>query len=413
MNDTKMHPAMPNAETVLQELAKAKSAEDFFGKDGIFAKLFAKTLEQMLEAEVTEHLGYDKYSKNGYNTGNSRNGKYRRKLRSSQGETEIEVPRDRRSEFEPKILHKYQTSTSELEDKIVSMYAKGMTTRDITDTLYETYGMEVSASLISRITEKVMPLVEEWQARPLEDIYPIIFLDCIHVKLRRDGRIQNTAVYIALAVNTDGKKEVLGHWVGDGGEGSNFWLSVITDLQNRGVKDVLIACVDGLKGFKEAINSVFPDAIVQKCIIHQIRNSLKYVSWKDKKEFVTDLKRVYQASTKEEAETGLLQLDEKWSAKYKIAVKSWQDNWEDLSQYFQFTYGIRRLIYTTNILEGYNRMIRKVTKTRSNFPTEESILKIMYLATRDIERKWTMSLQNWTLILSQLAIRFEGRLNLS
>jgi len=413
MNDTKMHPAMPNAETVLQELAKAKSAEDFFGKDGIFAKLFAKTLEQMLEAEVTEHLGYDKYSKNGYNTGNSRNGKYRRKLRSSQGETEIEVPRDRRSEFEPKILHKYQTSTSELEDKIVSMYAKGMTTRDITDTLYETYGMEVSASLISRITEKVMPLVEEWQARPLEDIYPIIFLDCIHVKLRRDGRIQNTAVYIALAVNTDGKKEVLGHWVGDGGEGSNFWLSVITDLQNRGVKDVLIACVDGLKGFKEAINSVFPDAIVQKCIIHQIRNSLKYVSWKDKKEFMTDLKRVYQASTKEEAETGLLQLDEKWSAKYKIAVKSWQDNWEDLSQYFQFTYGIRRLIYTTNILEGYNRMIRKVTKTRSNFPTEESILKIMYLATRDIERKWTMSLQNWTLILSQLAIRFEGRLNLS
>ena len=410
-NDKKF--SMPDAEKVARELAKAKNADDFFGKDGIFANLFSKTLEQMLEAEVTDHLGYEKHSKSGYNTGNSRNGSYKRKVRSSQGEAEIEVPRDRKGDYDPKILSKYQTSTSELEDKIISMYARGLSTRDITANLEEMYGMDVSPSLISKITEKVMPMVEEWQSRPLDNIYPILYLDCIHIKLRRDGRMQNTAVYIALAINTEGRKEVLGHWVGDGTEGSNFWLSVITDLQNRGVDDVLIACVDGLKGFKEAINSVFPDTIVQKCVIHQIRNTLKYVSWKDKKEFMGDLKEVYQASTKEGAETNLLSLDEKWSDKYKIAVKSWQDNWEDLSQYFEFTPQIRRLIYTTNILEGYNRQIRKVTKTRSNFPTEESVLKLMYLAARNIEKKWTMTIQHWALILSQLAIKFEGRLNLS
>lgn len=403
---------MPDADRVAKELAKAQSADDFFGKDGIFAKLFAETLEQMLEAEVTDHLGYEKYSKSGYNTGNSRNGSYKRKVRSSQGETEVRIPRDRKGEYNPKILPKYHNSTSELEDKIISMYARGVTTRDIAANFDEMYGIDVSPSLISKITEKVMPLVEEWQSRPLDSVYPILYLDCIHVKLRRDGRMQNTAVYIALAINTEGRKEVLGHWVGDGAEGSNFWLSVITDLQNRGTDDILIACVDGLKGFKEAINSVYPDAIVQKCVIHQIRNTLKYVSWKDKKKFMTDLKEVYRANTKEEAESNLLKLDEKWSSKYKIAVKSWQDNWEDLAQYFEFTPQIRRLIYTTNLLEGYNRQIRKVTKNRSNFPTEDSILKLMYLAVRNIEKKWTMSIQHWALILSQLAIRFEGRLNL-
>lgn len=403
---------MPDADRVAKELAKAQSADDFFGKDVIFAKLFAETLEQMLEAEVTDHLGYEKYSKSGYNTGNSRNGSYKRKVRSSQGETEVRIPRDRKGEYNPKILPKYHNSTSELEDKIISMYARGVTTRDIAANFDEMYGIDVSPSLISKITEKVMPLVEEWQSRPLDSVYPILYLDCIHVKLRRDGRMQNTAVYIALAINTEGRKEVLGHWVGDGAEGSNFWLSVITDLQNRGTDDILIACVDGLKGFKEAINSVYPDAIVQKCVIHQIRNTLKYVSWKDKKKFMTDLKEVYRANTKEEAESNLLKLDEKWSSKYKIAVKSWQDNWEDLAQYFEFTPQIRRLIYTTNLLEGYNRQIRKVTKNRSNFPTEDSILKLMYLAVRNIEKKWTMSIQHWALILSQLAIRFEGRLNL-
>lgn len=413
MNNIQQTPAsMPDAQRVAEELAKAKSADDFFGKDGIFAKLFAKTIEQMLAAEMTQHLGYDKYSKDGYNTGNSRNGTYRRKVRTSQGDTELEVPRDRNGDFEPQVIKKYQTTTSELENKVIGMYSKGMTTRDISDNLYDMYGVETSPALISEMTNKIMPLVEEWRARPLDEVYPIIYFDCIHIKLRRDSKVDSTAVYIALGVDIDGKKDVLGHWVGEGGESSNFWLSVFTDLQNRGVKDVLITCVDGLKGFSEAISSVYPKAIVQKCIIHQIRNSLKYVSWGDKKEFVKDLKSIYRASTKEDAELGLLQLDEKWSSKYKIAVKSWQDNWEELSEYFQFTDGIRRLIYTTNAIEGYNRMLRKSIKTKSVFPTVDSILKIMYLITRNVEKKWTMSVQNWNLILSQLAIRFEGRLML-
>lgn len=404
---------MPDPEKVVEELSKAKSAEDFFGKDGIFSKLFARTIEQMLEAEVSEHLGYEKHSPKGYNSGNSRNGSYKRKLKTSLGEAEIEVPRDRNGEYKPQILRKYETTTSELEDRIVSMYAKGMTARDIQASLEDAYGMEISPSLVSKITDKILPLMEEWQNRHLDSVYAVVYLDCIHVKLRRDGKMQNTAIYIALGIDLEGRKQVLGHWVGDGGEGSNFWLKVITDLNNRGVKDILIACVDGLKGFKEAIHSVYPETIVQRCVIHQIRYSLKFVSWKDKKAFMGDLREVYQAATKEEAELNLEILSENWSSKYHIAVKSWQDSWEDLSQYFQFTEGIRKLIYTTNLLEGYNRMLRKVTKTRANFPTSESALKLMYLATRDIERKWTMSIQNWNLILSQLAIRFEGRLDLT
>lgn len=400
---------LPSAEKIAAEMAKIKSPDDFFGKDGAFAKLFAKTMQEMVEAELTDHLGYDKYSSEGKNTGNSRNGSYSRSLRTSTGDTQIEVARDRAGTFQSGVIKKYQTSSNEIEDKIVAMYARGMTTRDIQNLLNETYGIELSASAISQITDKIWPLVEDWQSRPLEECYPLVFLDCIHVKLKRDGRIQNTAIYAVLAVNLQGHKDVLGHWVGDGSEGSSFWLSVIEDLQARGVKDILIASVDGLSGFSEAIHSVYPDAIVQKCIIHQVRNSLRYVTWKDRKEFTQDLKGIYNAPTLEEAEANLKKLSDKWKSKYAIAVKSWENNWSELSSFFNFSSDIRRLMYTTNAIESYNRQLRKSIKTKSVFSTPESARKILFLATTNILKKWSMPLKDWAKILNQLAIKFEGR----
>lgn len=396
-------------EAIQQELAKAESMDDFFGKEGIFARLFASTLEQMLEAELTEHLGYERYEAKGRNSGNSRNGAYTKKVRTSNGETTIRVPRDREGEFEPQIVQKYANNTNELEEKILGMYAKGLSTRDIQDTLAELYGVDVSATTISTITDKVWSLVEAWQSRLLAAIYPIVYLDAIHVKIRREGRVENTAVYTVLGVDLAGQRDVLGHWVGDGAEGANFWLSVLTDLQNRGVQDIFIACVDGLTGFKDAIQAVFPRTQVQRCIIHQIRHSLKYVSWKDRKDFVRDLKRVYQAATREEAESNLLQLGEKWGAKYPMAVRSWENNWEDLAVFFDYPAEIRRLIYTTNTIEGYHRQLRKVTKNKATFPTPEATRKLLYLATGNITKKWTRSMYDWAKILNQLAIRFEGR----
>ena len=400
---------LPSMEAIQQELAKAESMDDFFGKEGIFARLFASTLEQMLEAELTEHLGYERYEAKGRNSGNSRNGAYTKKVRTSNGETTIRVPRDREGEFEPQIVQKYANNTNELEEKILGMYAKGLSTRDIQDTLAELYGVDVSATTISTITDKVWSLVEAWQSRLLAAIYPIVYLDAIHVKIRREGRVENTAVYTVLGVDLAGQRDVLGHWVGDGAEGANFWLSVLTDLQNRGVQDIFIACVDGLTGFKDAIQAVFPRTQVQRCIIHQIRHSLKYVSWKDRKDFVRDLKRVYQAATREEAESNLLQLGEKWGAKYPMAVRSWENNWEDLAVFFDYPAEIRRLIYTTNTIEGYHRQLRKVTKNKATFPTPEATRKLLYLATGNITKKWTRSMYDWAKILNQLAIRFEGR----
>jgi transposase-like protein len=290
------------------------------------------------------------------------------------------------------------------------MYAKGMTTRDISEMLSETYGIEASATTISAITEKVMTLVTEWQSRPLESIYPIVFLDAIHVRMKKEGKVQNTAVYAALAVNLEGHKDVLGHWIGEGGEGANFWLKVITDLKNRGVEDVLIACVDGLTEFSEAIHSVYPQAEVQRCIIHQIRNTLKYVSWKDKDAFMTDLRTVYQATTKEDADLQLETLRDNWGKRYAIAVKSWENNWSELSTFFQYIPEIRRIMYTTNSIESYNRQLRKVIKTKSIFPTTESVQKMLYLAYRDINRQWDKSIPHWPTILNQLIIKFEGRI---
>lgn len=400
----------PSLEKIQEELGTAKSIDDFFGKQGIFARLFANTLTEMMESELTSHLGYEKHSVLGNNSGNSRNGVYPRSIKTSVGDTPIEVPRDRNGTFSPQIIKKYQTSSNELEDKIVSMYAKGMTVRDIQEMLEETYGVETSPTTISAITEKVMTLVVEWQSRPLESIYPLVFLDAIHVRLKREGRVQNTAVYSALAVNLEGHKDILGHWVGDGSEGANFWLSVITDLKNRGVQDILIACVDGLTGFSEAIHSVYPETEVQRCIIHQIRNTLKYVSWKDKDAFMVDLRQVYQANTKEEADLKLEMLRENWRKRYAIAVKSWENNWGELSTFFQYTPEIRRIMYTTNSIESYNRQLRKVTKTKSVFPTTESVQKMLYLAYRDILKQWDKSIPHWPNILNQLIVKFEGRI---
>src|SRR5215213_2811115 len=367
---------LPSVERIQQELARAKSIDDFFGKEGIFARLFADTLEQMLEAELTAHLGYPRHAPEGRNSGNSRNGKRTRQLRTSSGDTTLQVPRDRNGTFQAPLLDAYQTSTNELEDKIIGLYAKGMSARDIQDTLHQAYGVEVSAATISTVTDKVWSLVEAWQNRPLAAIYPIVYLDAIHLKLRRDGKVTNTAVYIVLGVDLDGQCDVLGHWVGDGGEGANFWLSVVTDLQTRGVQDIFIACIDGLTGFKDAIQAVFPHAQIQRCIIHQVRQSLTYVSWKDRKAFVADLRTIYQAPTREAAETRLLELSEKWSATYPMAVRSWETHWEDLATMFEYGAEIRRLIYTTNSIEGYNRQLRKVTKTKGAFPTDEAARKL-------------------------------------
>jgi len=402
-------PDLPSAERVQQELSKAESIDDFFGKDGIFARLFSDTLEQMLEAELTAELGYAPYEAKGRNSGNSRNGKRRRKVRTSGGEAVIDVPRDRNGDFHPRLLEKYKANSNELEEKVIHLYAKGNSTRDIQDTLTELYGIDVSPQTISAVTEKVWPLVEAWQSRPLAAIYPIVYLDALHVKLRREGRVENTAVYTVLGVDLDGHRDVLGHWVGDGGEGANYWLSVLNDLQGRGVRDIFIACVDGLSGFKDAIQAVFPLAQVQRCVIHQIRNSLKYVPWKDRKAFVADLKTVYQAPTREAAEANLDALGEKWSARYPIAVQSWKNNWEDLAVFFDYPAEIRRLIYTTNTLEGYHRQLRKVTKNKASFPTPEAVRKLLFLINRNIVRKWTAPIRHWPLIRNQLAIRFAER----
>lgn len=403
---------MPSTEEVQRELGKAKSMDDFFGKEGIFARLFAHTIEEMLETELSEHLGYERYEAKGRNSGNNRNGRYGKKLRTSSGETSIQVPRDRNGEFEPQVVKKQVANTNELEDKIIGMYAKGMSVRDIQGTLQELYGVEVSPTTLSAITDKVWELVELWQNRSLASIYPIIYLDAIHIKLRREGKVENIAVYTVLGVDLEGHRDVLGHWVGDGSESANFWLSVISDLQTRGVKDIFIACMDGLSGFKEAVLAVFPQTQIQRCIIHQIRNSLKYVTWNDRKKFTTDLKEVYQAATRESAEANLRQLGETWGDKYAVAIRSWQNNWEDLATYFAYPAEIRRLIYTTNSVEGYHRQLRKITKSKSMFPTPEAARKLLFLANRDILKKWTLPIQNWPLILNQLVIRFEGRLTI-
>jgi len=389
-----------------KELAKeCKSVEDVHD---LLKELFKGTIEEILEAEMDDHLGYGKHNVSGNNSGNSRNGYSKKTLKTKMGKTELTVPRDRNGQFDPKIIRKYETTANELEDQIVAMYAKGMSTRDIEDHLKDIYGIEVSASLVSKVTDKIFPLVAEWQARPLDKVYPIIYLDAIHFKVRKDNKIVNKAAYTVLGINMSGIKEILGIWIGQN-ESASFWLSVCNDLKNRGVQDILIACKDGLAGFSDAIQTVFPQTDIQLCVIHQIRNSMKYISYKDVKAVMKDLKQVYQALTLEEAELAFEGFKEKWGKKYPIIIKTWEENWLELTTYFSYTEEIRRLIYTTNIVEGYHRQLRKVTKTKNAYPSDEALRKIIYLATMDVSKKWTKPIRNWSSCISQLVLHFEDR----
>ena len=371
--------------------------------------LLGETIQTMLEGEIEEELGYSKYNYEEKDTQNSRNGYSPKSVRSEYGEIELNIPRDRHNEFEPKIIPKYQREITGIEGQIVALYAKGMSNRDIEDHLKNIYGIEVSATMISKITDKIIPEIKEWQTRQLEEVYPIVFMDAIHYSVRQDGIVIKKAVYILIGINLRGEKEVLGFWIGEN-ESSKFWLNILNEIGNRGVKDILIISVDNLKGFSEAIKSSYPKAEIQKCIVHQIRNSIKYVASKDLKEFTKDLKTVYKAVTLEQASNNLLQLEEKWGKKYKAGIKSWNDNWEELTTYFKYPQEVRRLIYTTNSIENFNRQLRKYTKTKSSYPTDDSLSKSIYLSIKEITKKWTGKVQNWGQINSQLSIYFEGRI---
>ena len=376
----------------------------------LFKEFIADTLENGLEAELEEELGYSKYDYRNKQTDNSRNGYSEKTIKSSYGNIPLQVPRDRNGEFEPQIVKKNQTHLSaDIEEKILSMYAKGMTTQDIETHIREIYGLEISDSTISRITDKILPIVREWQQRPLEEVYAVVFLDAIHYHVRSEGQIIKKAVYIAIGIQTDGIRDVLGMWVGEN-ESAKFWLSILNGIKNRGVQDILIACVDGLTGFSNAIEAVFPKTEIQQCIIHQIRNSTRYVSYKDLKPLMKDLKQVYTAVDEPAALNALEEFEEKWKAKYpKIAI-SWQTNWAKLSTYFKYPQEVRTLIYTTNSIENFNRQLRKVTKAKTIFPTDDSLLKMLYLAMMDITKKWTGRRRDWGIIHSQLEIYFEDRI---
>jgi len=399
---------MQNLENLIaKELAKkCHTMEDIQEQ---LKELFKNTLQEIFEAEMDNHLGYQKHSSEGNNTGNSRNGYSTKTIKTRFGESEIKVPRDRNGEYEPQIVKKYERTSNQLEDQIIAMYAKGMSTRDIEDHMRDIYGIDVSPTMVSKVTDKILPTISEWQSRPLERIYPVIFLDAIHFKVRKENRIINKAAYSVLGINMAGQKEILGIWVGEN-ESASFWLGVCNDLKSRGVEDIIIACKDGLSGFSEAINTVYPQTEIQLCVIHQIRNSLKYVPYKNKKELMADLKKVYQALTIDEAELAFEKFKEKWGKKYPIIIRSWENNWDELTAYFKYPYEIRRLIYTTNTIEGYHRQLRKVTKTKTAYPSDEALLKIIYLATMDISRKWAMPLREWKSCISQFAIYYSDRM---
>lgn len=371
--------------------------------------LMKEFIQESLEAELDNQLGYDKYEKKEDNN-NSRNGYSKKKVKSSFGEIELDIPRDRNSEFEPKIVPKYSRDISNLEEKVISMYGLGMSTRDINKHIQEIYGVDVSAEMVSKITDKIIPLIEEWQSRPLEEVYYFTFLDAVHFHVKEDKAIVKKAAYIVLGVNSEGKKDVLGIYIG-GNESAKFWLSVLNDLRNRGVKNILIASVDGLTGFSEAIKTVFPNTDIQRCIIHQIRYTLSFVSYKEKKEFAKDLKEIYTAPNEETGYSALEELKEKWNKKYPYALKSWENNWSELRTFFKFSPEIRRIMYTTNAIENLNRIYRKVTKTRSSFPTDMALMKLLYLSTINLTEKWkTGYAKDWHLIKGQLAIEYEERL---
>ena len=387
---------------------RLKRGEELGGKDGILAPMIKRILEASLDGEMSAHLERERDQ----GQSNRLNGLQKKGLKTQYGKIELQTRRDRAGSFDPQLIKKRQTTLGEgLDNKIISMYGRGMSYDDIRSHLEELYGLEMSKGALSQITDKVLPLLDEWRERTLNAVYPIVWMDALVFKVRHNGRIEKRAVFCVLGIDEEGMKDLLGLYVADN-EGARFWLAILTDLQNRGVKDILIACVDNLSGFGDAIESIFPNTEVQLCIVHQIRNSLKYVTSEDEKPFLKDLKKVYQAKSKDSAEYNLEELDKKWGAKYPIVLKSWKNNWNRLSQYFKYGDQIRRIVYTTNTVEGFNRQIRKVTKSKSVFPNDKALLKMVYLASENIMKKWTSPIQKWSLVIQQLAIHFEGRLNL-
>jgi len=389
-------------------LAGYQKPEDLIGENGLLKQLTKLLVEKALDAELAAHLGHGKHEPVANASGNTRNGKSRKTLKGEFGELPIEVPRDRHGTFTPQLIAKHQTRWSGFDDKVISLYARGVTVREIQAHLEEMYGTEVSPSLISSITDAVAEEVKAWQARPLDPLYPIVYLDCIHVKVR-EAAVRVKAVYLAIGVSLNGEKEVLGLWLAQS-EGAKFWLQVVTELRNRGVQDIFIACVDGLKGFPEAIEAVFPQAAVQLCIVHMVRHSLNYVSWKRRPEVAADLKRIYQSATAEEAEQRLGEFEAKWDADYLPIGQSWRRNWARLIPFFDYPPEIRKVIYTTNAIESVNMSLRKLTKNRGSFPSDEALLKLFYLALRNISQKWTMPIRDWKAALTRFTIQFEERI---
>lgn len=395
---------------ILEEILKEyKNPEDLIGKDGILKELTKRLIEKAMESELTHHLGYDKYSSAGKKSGNSRNGKSSKTIKGDFGEIPIEVPRDRNGVFNPQIIPKHQTRFSGFDDKIISMYARGMTTRDIQDHLQEIYGVEVSADLISTVTDAVINDVKDWQNRPLDEVYPVLYLDATILKVRSEGRVINKSAYLAIGINVEGLKDVLGIWL-EQSEGAKFWLKVMTELKNRGVRDIFIACVDGLKGFPEAIEAAFPKTEVQICIVHMIRGSLRFVSWKDRKAVVADLRGIYQAASEDLARDNLETFSRKWDSRYPTISKSWQANWQRIIPFFAYPEEIRRIIYTTNAIESLNSTLKKTIKNRASFPSDEAAIKLLYLSLKNIQKKWTMPARNWGNALNQFAILYGDRM---
>jgi putative transposase len=400
----------PIREELLDELlADYKKPEDVIGENGLLKRLTKRLLERAMHAELGDHLGYEKHDPAGYNSGNSRNGTTSKTLKGNFGALELETPRDRAGTFEPKIVAKGQTRFTGFDDKIISMYARGMSTREIQSHLQEIYQVEVSPALISNVTEAVLEEVKLWQNRPLEEFYPIVYMDALRVKIRNDHQVENRAIHVAIGVNTEGNKDVLGLWIADN-EGAKFWLQVLTEMQNRGVKDIFIACVDGLKGFPEAIEAAYPRTQVQLCIVHLVRASLNYVSWKRRKEIAVDLRKIYRASTEAEAELRLGEFEVKWDSTYPMVSQIWRRNWEHIRPFFAHPEEIRKAIYTTNAIESLNMSLRKIIKTRGSFPNEEAALKLLYLALRNAAKKWTMPIANWKDALNRFSILWPERM---
>jgi len=387
---------------------KSLSAEEITGPDGLLKELSKRMLERAMEAEMTDHLGYEKHQRPSRKSSNARNGKSKKTVSTEIGDIPLEIPRDRDGEFDPQIIPKHQRRFDGFNDKIISMYGLGMTTRDIQKHLFDIYNVEVSPELVSNVTDALMDDVKEWRNRPLDSMYPIVFFDALVVKGRTEGRVTNKSVYTAIGINQEGNKEVLGLWIAKT-EGAKFWMSIITELKNRGLDDILIACIDGLKGFPEAINAVYPQTRIQLCIVHMVRNSTRFASWKERKALCSDLKKVYTASTEESGLEELESFAEKWDNRYPMISKSWRDNWENLNEFFNYPNYIRKAIYTTNAIESLNASLKKVIKKRSAFPTDDAIYKVLYLALTNAEKKWTMPIREWGAAINQFAIHFEGR----